>query len=444
MGGRQKGQGALLRCSVTVAVLASAGIVGCSQDKDDDPDYEINVKDGSESDPSAAGGFAADNPASLAAFTTKIHPLLREHCGSCHGVSTSPPFAVESATAAHKTVVEFHLAAPTAEPSSRLVTRLSINNHNCWNQCPKDADEMLEAIKAWFTEAGITGGGEDLVRVGPLTIGDAQEAVIKGGDDGNWVREAENFDSVGAGLEVTDESTASGGKVLTKVAGQVGEATYEFYMPEGDDYQLWFRARAINNTDRQINYRLNGGTNRTNFVSTIDEWRWYQANSAVGSGASPDGGADPMALSPLGRKGVVTLAISDTHTLMIDMVAFTRNSTFDRGLVENTGIRNALDFDLSPLLGKQVKFRLLISPGGDGASYVLSNPTLLFDEEASVALARIYILVDGQYNPQYSTFASIDATVSTTTELSPRGLVIHDVEDTNTVSLGFGRLELAP
>ena len=53
------------------------------------------------------------------------------------------------------------------------------------------------------------------------------------------------------------------------------------------------------------------------------------------------------------------------------------------------------------------------------------------------------MLNNNEFNPQYSTFASIDAEVPATTELSPRGLVVKKVGKDDALTLGFGKLELA-
>jgi hypothetical protein len=445
-------------------VLVTALALGCSEgapeaDNDESGAYEIKVQDGTDTEAGGTGGFSVDNAASLKAFTESFHPLVKEHCGGCHGVSTSPPFAVDDAAKAHKTVIEFHLASPTAPASSRIVNRLSLNNHNCWSQCPNDATEMLDAVKAWFDGAGITGAGGDLTSVGPVPVADAHEIILEGGGGGNWVREAENSYSIGAAFEGKDDSTASDGKVLHRIEPEdfpdvqppperlFGEVVYEFNIPEGDAYQLWIRARDVGRGGG-IQYRINGGqvaaidcngstrelTN--NQQDCRDDWRWFPVFRKA-----DNTGPEMKPLTPLGGSGVVTLAIVESDP-DIDMIAFTTNESFDRGLVENSGKRNALEWDLEPALGKKVTFRMLLSPGLDGASYLLSNPTLVFADTAKVHVARIFVLNNNEFNPQYSTFASIDAEASSTTELSPRGLVVKQIGDDDELTLGFGKLEL--
>jgi hypothetical protein len=431
-----------LQWSVLIGAVVA---LGCAVQKDDEdgaaygrkrtiPIEQGSRPAGGSTDAAGVSVFTPDNAASLGAFRATLLPLLEEHCGGCHGAGTSPFFAVDDAYLAHKTVIESHLVAPSAVPSSRLVTRLSLNNHNCWSECSADAAAMQAAIQAWVDRGGIKGGGEGLLRVGSLKIEDAEEIRLPG-TNGNWVREAENFDALGDGFEVIDDTTASLEKAIERrqvEEGQqapAGEVSYSFPIPEGESYALWFRVRDVGRGGA-IQYRVNGGAPAVAFIEgDPDGWAWIPA-------------FEDTALKPLARSDVVTVAIMDAE-VTIDMLAITEHATFDRGLIENTGYRQALRFDLSGALGTEASLLLHLAGGPDGASYILSHPTLELEGGASVTLEGLHIMVNGQFNPQYSTFAALSATVSETTELSPRGLLIVSDDGDDTITLGFGKLELA-
>lgn len=427
-----------------IVLIAAVGTFACSRQKDDEDaavslqKRKIPIEQGGSpvgsTDATGVLGFDPDNAASLGAFKTTLWPLLQEHCGGCHGAGTSPFFAVDDAFLAHKTVIESHLAAPSAVPSSRLVTRLSLNNHNCWSECAADAASMQAAVQAWVDQGGIKGGGEGLLRIGAHKIEDAEEIRLPG-TNGNWVREAENFDALGDAFRVIDDTTASLERALERRQVEegdqapTGEVSYSFPIPEGDSYALWFRVRNVGR-GRGIEYRVNGGAPVVAILQgNQDDWTWIPA-------------FEDTALKPLARSDVVTIAIVDAE-VTIDMLAITEHAIFDRGLIENTGYRQALRFDLSAALGVEASLLLHLAGGPDGASYILSHPTLELEGEASVTLESLYIMVNGQFNPQYSTFAALSMTVSETTELSPRGLLIVSDDGDDTITLGFGKLELA-
>jgi len=92
------------------------------------------------------------------AFASTLHPLLLENCASCHSRSVpitlrrlpylaeaDPELALTEITSAN--VVD--LLTPV---DSRLVTKLSVDSHNCWTtNCENDANNLLGAIGEWAT-----------------------------------------------------------------------------------------------------------------------------------------------------------------------------------------------------------------------------------------------------------------------------------------------------
>lgn len=436
----------VLRIALTAFALFLTAACGTEKEEEkvSDKAFVVAVEDDDAHPSAAATGttaeaeFHPDNAASLAAFKDTLWPLLKEHCSGCHGGSTSPFFAVPDAYRAHKTVIESHLVAPGATPSSRFVTRLSLNNHNCWSECPADSQKMHDAIKAWLDKAGIKDAGSSLIRVGKMPLTAIHEVTLPGGDHGSWVREAENFDGLGESFKLVDDATASNNKIIARVEVSQdtpqeerpqGEATYYFNLPPGDNYSLWFRVRDAG-TGRGIFYRINGGREvRAQHDQNTQDWAWIQA-------------FDQQPVKPPLGASFVTVSITGSE-MPVDMVAVTNQETFDRSAVENTGRRQALEFDLSPTLGKKVALLMLVSPGPDATSYILDHPTLRFDEPAKVVLEKLNVLVNDEFNPQLSTFANITATAEATTELSSRGLVVQKKGDDDTITLGFGTLKLA-
>ncbi len=109
---------------------------------------EIELEAPPERIPGAAKAFP-DDPG---AFASTVHPLLVQHCASCHvsGARTpQSPFFSESdvvtAYAAAKSKINLDNPA-----ESRLVVRLREESHNCWSDsCEADAQAMEAAIAAF-------------------------------------------------------------------------------------------------------------------------------------------------------------------------------------------------------------------------------------------------------------------------------------------------------
>jgi hypothetical protein len=97
-------------------------------------------------------------------FASHVHPLLTDYCSECHvedaASPQSPYFAapdIDTAYAAVKTSID--LDTPS---NSRLVQRL-IELHNCWDDCPSNAQEMEDAITSMADNISPTPVDPDLV-----------------------------------------------------------------------------------------------------------------------------------------------------------------------------------------------------------------------------------------------------------------------------------------
>ncbi|MEJ2619526.1 MAG: LamG domain-containing protein [Candidatus Thiodiazotropha sp.] len=104
-------------------------------------------------------------------FASSVHPLLTHYCSECHvedaAAPQSPYFAatdVETAYTAVKTSID--LDTPS---NSRLVQRL-IELHNCWDDCPSNAQEMESAITNMASGISPTPVDPDLVASRALTL----------------------------------------------------------------------------------------------------------------------------------------------------------------------------------------------------------------------------------------------------------------------------------
>ncbi|MCU7813826.1 MAG: LamG domain-containing protein [Candidatus Thiodiazotropha sp. (ex Rostrolucina anterorostrata)] len=80
-------------------------------------------------------------------FTTHVHPLLTQYCSECHiedADSPQSPYFASSDTGAAYAAVKTSIDLDTPL-NSRLVQRL-VELHNCWDDCPDNAQEMESAI----------------------------------------------------------------------------------------------------------------------------------------------------------------------------------------------------------------------------------------------------------------------------------------------------------
>jgi hypothetical protein len=117
-----------------------------------------------EAPPEKVVGDSKTFPDDPSLFTSNVHPLLTKYCSECHvedaASPQSPYFAGSDSAVAYAAVkTSIDLDSPN---NSRLVQRL-LELHNCWDDCPSNAQEMETAIANMADNISPTPVDPDLV-----------------------------------------------------------------------------------------------------------------------------------------------------------------------------------------------------------------------------------------------------------------------------------------
>jgi hypothetical protein len=151
-------------------------------------------------------GNSKNFPASPADFQATVYPLLTQYCSKCHapdaGTPQSPYFASSDPNQAYQYAIpKINLNTPS---SSRFVSRLAVDMHNCWSKCSDDAAAMLAAIQAFAGMVPATAVDPSLVVSKALTL--TQGTIASGSNrfDANVIAKYE-FET-GTGLVAYDTS----------------------------------------------------------------------------------------------------------------------------------------------------------------------------------------------------------------------------------------------
>ena len=100
-------------------------------------------------------GDGFDKKRSLKAFQETIYPLLRANCSGCHSTENRTASGAQAPLHADADVNLAHEYALTRvnfrQPeNSKLVVRMSIDRHNCFDtSCAAAGKKMLAAVVAW-------------------------------------------------------------------------------------------------------------------------------------------------------------------------------------------------------------------------------------------------------------------------------------------------------
>src|SRR5262245_44043529 len=95
------------------------------------------------------------------AFDQTVYPLLTQYCASCHAGSGPgfPHISSPDLGTAYRAVIDNQKANFATPNASRLVQRLSADQHHCWTNCAADAMTMEAAIAQWASLIGFNSGG---------------------------------------------------------------------------------------------------------------------------------------------------------------------------------------------------------------------------------------------------------------------------------------------
>jgi Concanavalin A-like lectin/glucanases superfamily len=180
-------------------------------------------------------GSSKNFPASPADFQATVYPVLTQYCSKCHAPDAatpqSPYFASSDPNQAYQYAIpKMNLNSPS---SSRFVSRLAVDMHNCWSVCGtlntdgtvtpanSSAGQMLAAIQAFAGMVPLTAVDPTLVVSQSLSL--SQGTVASGASrfDTNVIAKYE-FET-GTGLVAYDTSGVDPSADLT-LSGNFGWA----------------------------------------------------------------------------------------------------------------------------------------------------------------------------------------------------------------------------
>ncbi len=154
----------------SLGLLAAAALLSaaCGGYNGDEPDGAVAPA------PPPTGGSSGPTQAELeAAFATTVWPIMNpapnpaprdasQRCARCHyaGGSAAPALADDDVSAAFRALWDNGKVNLTTPSNSRIVRRLSPDQHHCWsNDCAADAVVMETAVQQWAALVNWGGGG---------------------------------------------------------------------------------------------------------------------------------------------------------------------------------------------------------------------------------------------------------------------------------------------
>ena len=121
-------------------------------------------------EPGANKNFPQDS----SLFADNVYPLLETYCANCHTNSAtipiSPYFASSDVDEAYQAAkARMNLDTPS---DSRFVGKVGSEFHNCWTDCPSNANDLTDAIQAMADGIDLTELDQALINSKALTLFD--------------------------------------------------------------------------------------------------------------------------------------------------------------------------------------------------------------------------------------------------------------------------------
>lgn len=394
-------------------------------------------------------GGGDQDAVSVQAFSQTVYPITRARCVACHGSFQTPLHAVSDVQQAHDAVIDSFKVNFDNIPTSRMVLKLRDESHNCWNgDCNSNATEMENAIMLWKQAiddagGGTTGGSDD---GGPGT-----DPVIQTNESQALILELDPTNAMDNGTIVVETDAASiaapmvrgnqngmnylyvanNGNLVQSNNVNAGAAYMNFENSMSDSYKIYGYVDAPTNSDNSFFVRVDNGNYQEWHITPTAGFEWREVSNTANQNPVnlfiPAGGHVLEVRQREDGTKIARLVISNDPNINLDNL--------------DSGVTATITFDISALVGTTAMFTIDVQDF-DMYSYKLSNPTIT--TAARVKVKNIKPLINGNYNPQHSTYTLVDTThQGGTTVLSNRALLALKDQgvDTDRLSFSFEILE---
>lgn len=365
---------------------------------------------------------------SVAAFSLVLYPKLTEYCGQCHAVKQPPLFAAADKKVAHDSLIATSKVDFKDINQSRIVLRVSKENHNCPDgDCIKAVTAFTDGIAAWVAKLNSKEeDGPKLPLTAVLKFADANDSVIKGENPPGIIYLEAEKGTLKAPMVGVSEAAANGGLYVHTPLGSgnqnnvatattqvnLGTIIYSFDVTVDGTYQVNGRIGSPGAATNGFYVRVDGGAFQTwQFPQTNADLIWDKADPVVGAGTPIT-----FALTP----GAHTMEIRQRREqARIDALVLSSDPGFDpMNASKGDEAVKKLSFDIGDISGVPgAKLAIYVADYSDNA-YIFRNPTIELPAGAKIKAKNMKLLINGKYLPQHATYTVVDSEVT-----GPAGLL---------------------
>ena len=405
----------------------------------------------SSSKKSGDGRVAGDwNAAYLSAYSSDIHPFVVAKCGSCHGVTIAPKFAASDARESAKAALEAHKLDFVDIDSSRLILRLTRDQHNCGQkpECEALGAELKAKVAALVAKLPAqTDGGSGIPQTPTQDFTNLVDSDRVIATPGFLIVEAEKLIPTGATSPLP--SATAGATTFVKLPTNPTTLTTPVTTTLGGKYYVWARYRKTNQrgtltanfsymtparivTDPPVSMPVN---NRAfPLVDTKGAFLMSQLNQLTQGIPTPYIMPTPQ---------TVNLTLSGS-VLDLDMIIFTDVDYSKRVEKAPMITKKVLNFDLTSrgIPGGRIEIAASVIDPNASKTYNFEAPRYFGPQSAKIKGMKI--LVNGKWNPVNSQFTALDAVVADGEFLSTHAMTVSSDKGVEQDKFSLAFDEIAP
>ncbi len=405
-----------------------------------------NTGSGSGSGNTGGGTSTTPGLTSVQAFAQTTHAITKARCTNCHGSFQQSLHAVANAQQAHDAVVNSSKVNFGNPAQSRMVLKLT-EGHNCWGDCNMNAQEMLDSINDWVylmeDTTTSTGSTDGLVTTESNTIAmvlDPNSTANVGDVMLNMeatMLAAPMVKGTEGGVEYIWVPNGTHAAVIANNNNIAGRATIMAQIPTAGRYKMFGLVRGYGNADDSFHIKV-GANNYTEWHVGGDTngYRWVEVTSGSGRAA--------ISYQLAAANHLVEIREREDGTKLSKLL-LTDDLQLQASQLSG-GPQATLSFPLNALAaGSNAQFRVDISIY-DMYSYRITNPRIVLPS-GTMRVKNVKPLVNGNFNPQHSTYTIVDKMVTPNdATLSGSSMIVlkDQGEVVDRLSFSFEMLEYTP
>lgn len=359
-----------------------------------------------------SGVAGASRAVSVTAYKQSLYPIMTAHCAGCHSTFQTPLMASADINIAYDALANTSKVDFTNPANSRLVLKLRNEKHNCWGDCVANSQEIEDQIVNWqkllsatSTDVGSTNVTGKITKES-LVVSDIlnpQNAL----DSGTITLMTESASLKQPMIKSVDGLTSfiwipTAAQVLDLSSADAGLGYLNFSPAVSDFYKIYMLVNVPSETSNQIYVKATGSEYKEWSADTTNGFEWRELTNTPQK-------IETSFYFTAGKPYTLELRQKEAG-MKISKVVVTNDSTYNPSMAPSVSLKGTISVSIADISGVANAFLDIDIEEYDLYSYKLSNPRIRTPKDLKIK--KLKVLVNGTFNPQHSTYFTVNKTVT--------------------------------